>query len=175
MVERSSRVNIAQLVGSQSGEVLVPTYDWLSFFAASFRKLSGIKKYHQFTFTNNYPGQVLLKEYSDSTNITHYELLKSDIPFTSGDLPPTITPQGLSDKRQWYLYEKIRPFCSERTNDLVCPLPTVPRARYTPTPQSSPYTSPLQSPSNSPPRKQRKCGNCGENGHNRRSCQAQHN
>ena len=129
VVERSSRVNHAQLVGSQSGEVLVSTYDWLSFFATSFKKLSGIKKYHQFKFTKNTPGEVVLKVYSDSINITRYQLLKTDVPFTAGELPPAITPQGLPDKCQWYLYEKIRQFCSERTKDLVCPLPTVPHAR----------------------------------------------
>lgn len=37
-----------------------------------------------------------------------------------------MTPNGLSlerqcKERQWYLYDKIREFCSDSTKDLVCP------------------------------------------------------
>ena len=33
-VNQSACVNHTQLVGTQDGEVLVPTYDWLSFFTS---------------------------------------------------------------------------------------------------------------------------------------------
>lgn len=39
------------------------------------------------------------------------------------ELPPTVTPPGLSNKRQWYLFNDIREFCREGTEDLACPLP----------------------------------------------------
>ena len=31
---------------------------------------------------------------------------------------------------QWYLFEKIRPFCSSQSADPVCPKPTVPNPTY---------------------------------------------
>lgn len=42
-------------------------------------------------------------------------------------LPSVIQPAGLDSKRQWYLYEQIRPFCKPLTEDLICPLPLVPK------------------------------------------------
>ena len=42
-------------------------------------------------------------------------------------LPPTIQPCGLTNERQWYLFDKIREFCPEQCCDLTCPRPTVPR------------------------------------------------
>ena len=41
-INKSASVNHAQLVGTQDGEVLVPTYDWLSFFAMYFKKIPHI-------------------------------------------------------------------------------------------------------------------------------------
>jgi len=39
-------------------------------------------------------------------------------------MPPTITPAGMSAERQHYLYEKIRPFCSsEEAAALTCSRP----------------------------------------------------
>ena len=31
---------------------------------------------------------------------------------------------------QWFLFEKIRPFCSSQSADSVCPKPTVPNPTY---------------------------------------------
>ena len=39
VVEKSASVNESQLVGNTSGEVIVPTYDWTSYFAAFYKKL----------------------------------------------------------------------------------------------------------------------------------------
>ena len=46
----------------------------------------------------------------------------------SGDLPAVLPQKGLDAKRQWYLYEAIRPFCMFGTEDLVAPAPTVPKS-----------------------------------------------
>ena len=48
VVENSATVNHAQLVGTQSGEVLVTTYDWSEFFSEPYRQnaLKGIKAMH---------------------------------------------------------------------------------------------------------------------------------
>ena len=39
-------VNIPQLVGTEAGEVLVPTYDWRTFLSRFFKAFTGIKKLH---------------------------------------------------------------------------------------------------------------------------------
>ena len=43
VVNESASVNKAQLVGETNGNVVVPTYDWTSHFAVSFKKIVGIK------------------------------------------------------------------------------------------------------------------------------------
>ncbi len=44
------------LVVDENGKVIVPTYDWISFFATRFKKLIGIKKGHHFSFISSQPG-----------------------------------------------------------------------------------------------------------------------
>ena len=46
------------------------------------------------------------------------------------DLPPIIPPPGLSLERRQYLFEKIREFCPEDYQDLVCPNPHWTKASY---------------------------------------------
>ena len=48
-------INTSQLVGTPSGEVTVPTYDWTSYFATLYKKIIGIKKYHHFNFDATSP------------------------------------------------------------------------------------------------------------------------
>ena len=119
-------------------------------------------------------------------------LLKEAWKPVATDLPQIVEPPGLSADRQWYLYEKIRPFCDEDFKDITCPLPLVPRPNRTPvtTPLASPVSSPSrrQSPfhrpaplhntetseqhtgTNPPAKRARICTNCGVPGHNRRTC-----
>ena len=40
VIESSSVVNECQLVGSQEGEVVVPTRDWAEFLSPKFRRVS---------------------------------------------------------------------------------------------------------------------------------------
>ena len=93
------------------------------------------------------------------------------------DFPELVHPSGLSDARQWYLFQKIRDFCSDETKDIVCPLPTCPPTSATSScqpVQQSLITSPpnsstsLNSP---PPKRQYMCGRCGQTGHNIRTCE----
>lgn len=58
VVENSATVNHAQLVGTQSGEVLVTTYDWCEFISESYRQnaLKGIKAMYHLRFTRFRPG-----------------------------------------------------------------------------------------------------------------------
>ena len=192
VVNQSATVNRAHLVGAQDGKVLVPTYNWLSYFTEYFKRIPHIKDYHHFTASSDTPGVVTCKKYSDSSEFKHNLLKDPNIIPTTGELPPTVAPKGLSDERQWYLYDKIRPFCSsDRTKDLTCPLPSVPKPTQAHTPIPTPATSPIrptrtlshQSSSSShqssslshhptlpPTKRARTCGKCGSSGHNRRSC-----
>ena len=126
-VEASASVNKAQLVGTSSGEILVPTYDWADYLGQYFEKVKSITKYHHFHIDINKPGKVYVRETADGAvqEIQHVSnminLLDRDV------MPPTIPPKGLSNERQWYLYDKIREYCPENSKDKTCPLPEVPR------------------------------------------------
>lgn len=181
VVTESATVNKVQLVGTEQGEVLVPVYNWMSFFAPRLRKVPGIKQYHQFEFTEAEKGTVTCKQYTDSPGKS-VNLLKETWNPTYSDLPDIIPPNGLSLERQWYLYDKIRPFCEPRYQNITCPLPSSPRPYRTPTaspvatPPPSPlpsqhqHTSPHHRTTSPPPKRPRTCGKCGEIGHNRRTC-----
>ena len=41
-------VNVAQLVGSETQEVYVPTFNWQAFLGAYFKPLTGIKSFQHF-------------------------------------------------------------------------------------------------------------------------------
>ena len=123
VVETSADVNTSQLVGTQSGETIVPVYDWANFLALHFRKVPHIKSYHHFHFNALTPGTVTIKQYSDSDE-TAFNMLTDYNWYTSAnDLPQVIPPSGLSSSRQWYLYQQIREFCRPGTEDLTCPKP----------------------------------------------------
>lgn len=178
VVDESAYVNHVRLAGNEAGNVFVPTFDWPSFFVPKMKKVVGIKKYQQFVMLDSSPGTVLCKEYSDSHGTCtsrSVNVLKEEWIPTPTEMPDNVVPSGLSPDRQWYLYDKIRPFCDEIYRDITCPLPALPRPT---TPANTPAPSPPTSPSRptyhrraSPPSKRpRTCGNCGETGHNRRSC-----
>jgi len=98
VVNMSADVNTAQQVGSQDGEVIVPTYDWSTFLGEHFR----MKSYHHF-ISSSTPGVITLKQFSDSTS-TNFRILVDDrwAP-TPVELTLLILPPGLSNERQWYL------------------------------------------------------------------------
>ena len=134
VVESSAVVNHAQLVGTQDGQVLVPTYDWAQFFDGPFRQsaLKGIKAMHHLTFTHLKPGTVIVKDSVTSPEREINLLQDRSWKPTKSDLPSIITPPGLSLERQQYLFEKIREFCPPDSRDLVCPEPM--QAEHTSTP-----------------------------------------
>ena len=61
-INKSAQMNTAKLVGRESGESLVPTYDWSGFLAPHFSKVVLIKVYHHFLFANS--GTVTVKNIS---------------------------------------------------------------------------------------------------------------
>lgn len=100
-VKNSACVNSVQLVGTQTGDVIVKTYDWTSHLNSYFRPIVGLKKMHHFHFSARHRGVVKVQEFADSEMIDQNILVKP----IDNQLPPIITPPGLSDERQLYLYE----------------------------------------------------------------------
>ncbi len=168
VVQKSGKCNEAQLISNEEGRVIVPTYDWVTFFAPHFRKMPGIKKGRHLTFSSSRPGVVYTRESADTVTEAHHNLLKEGATFDDhSELPDVITPVGLSAQRQWYLYEKIREFCPAADRDVTCPLPSVPK------PTSRQGTPELPSPTQSPPppaKRPRHCARCKQPGHNSRTC-----
>ena len=126
-------------------------------------------------------------EYSDSSEV-QYDLLKNPSIQTidPSEMPETKEAKGLDAKRQWYLYDQIRPFCASTLQaDFTCPKPTIPRPTsdtttlHVPAEIPSVSTQPEATPMGSEKiikkqichgKKPRKCTNCGVCGHNKRSC-----
>ena len=52
-----------------------------------------------------------------------FTVVSRDNLYSDPSLPPVLPAFGLSDKRQSYLYDKIRQFVPEDSKDLLCPLP----------------------------------------------------
>jgi len=117
-----SAANVACLVGSESGEVLVPTRDWQSFLMSelNYKRFAHIKNFHYFIFSADHAGEVAVQLHSEApATVVHMTTVSTP----SSDKPAAITPDGLSHERKLYLYEKIRQFCSDGTKDLLCPKP----------------------------------------------------
>ena len=140
---------------------MVPMYDWASFFAPIFRKLPEIKVTHHFHVMSSKPGVVATKKHSDSVGKEH-NILKED-EMRLQRLYPRVchfSGSGTSDK--------IREFCPVADQDITCPEPSAPRPDSR---QPSPEPPGPSSPSHPPPAKRpRRCGQCGQLGHNKRSC-----
>ena len=143
----------------------------------SLQKIQNIKRFHEFKFLAEHPGKVICKLYSDSEEIKLDMRLDPLWEPNISDLPPLVQPRGLSLERQLYLYEKICPFCTERSMDLTCPIPSYLQESTTSVPASTTShtisSSHPPSPSllNAPPTKRlRQCGNYGRAGHNHCSC-----
>ena len=129
VVDQSAIVNTPQLVGTQEGEVLVPTYDWAGMFGPYFRKLKNIKTYRHFQFEASTPGVVQLRFTADGQD--ERETLRKPTAWcpNSSTLPDPIPPRGLPLERQWYLHNNIGQYCTHETRDLVCPRPLQPLAK----------------------------------------------
>ena len=107
VVESSAVVNHAQLVGTQDGQVVVPTYDWAAYLDAPFRQtaLKRIKAMQHLTFTHLKPGTVVVKDSVTSPEREINLLQDRSWKPTKTDLPPIIAQLGLSLERQQYLFE----------------------------------------------------------------------
>ncbi|RUS90967.1 hypothetical protein EGW08_001271 [Elysia chlorotica] len=121
VVDSSSEMNSAKLVGAESGPSQVLTYDWSAYLSQFFVKVKQIKSFHHFTMNNS--GTLVVKEYND-TGEQQQVLLKKQP--GQNTMPPLVITKGLDIKRQWYLFKEIRPFVADHVKDVVAPLPNTP-------------------------------------------------
>ncbi|RUS91508.1 hypothetical protein EGW08_000729 [Elysia chlorotica] len=64
VVDSSSEMNSAKLVGAESGPSQVLTYDWSSYLSQFFVKVKQVKSFHHFTMNNS--GTIVVKEYNNT-------------------------------------------------------------------------------------------------------------
>ena len=95
IVNQSSYVNSAQLVGTLEAEILVKTFDWTGYLAAFFKKIPSIKQKHHLNINSN-DGQIHLKETSTSNSTTINLLCSPDVIPPKETLPEQLHPKGLS-------------------------------------------------------------------------------
>ena len=119
---KSGVCHYAELVGTHDGNVLVECFDWANMFAPHFRKISNITDYHHFRCNHNEPGIVYcLRELDDEP--VRLDLRKKNAPASFPELTECV-PSGFSEERSKYLFDEIREFCKQGTEDLVAPRPT---------------------------------------------------
>ncbi len=68
VVNESASVNVAQLVGSESGNTFVRQYNWSDYFHRFYKRqaFDGIKSFHHLKFEQTRPGKVMVREVFDS-------------------------------------------------------------------------------------------------------------
>ena len=167
VVNASADVNVAQLVGTQSGEPVVTKYDWATFLGQHFKNVPHLKTFHHFSFSSEMPGVVTMKQFSDSVGVSFTMLDDEEWCAGADELPPVIKPVGFSPTRQWYLYRQIREFCRDGTEDLTCPKPFMPIAN---SPNQSEEEEECDERDVPQPKRVCRCGKCGGAGHTRRTC-----
>ena len=99
MMNDSSVVNFAQLVGTSEGEILVQSYDWTGFFSKMFRKIDGIKQYHHFSFEKEVlrEGELIVRK-SCSDVPSRIKFLK-EAQFMFPDILPEVVQQEASQQK----------------------------------------------------------------------------
>ena len=124
-VHQSGSPNVAQLVGTQDGDIIVPMYNWSEFFEEHTIKtaLKGITQMHHFHFKSSHPGKVIVKDSVNGMERTINLLKDPSWRPSPQDLPDEIIPPGLSSERRKYLYDKICEFVPPEFQDIVCPQP----------------------------------------------------
>ena len=174
----SSMAEIAQVVEkSTPGGHNVPQllcdetifYEWSSFFTLVFRNNPNITEHHHFRFTAEKPGVVYLRELVDQEEVAFQMLLQPKLTFPDHVPSDPSVNKGIALDRQWYLYEKVLPYCTEETADQVCPQPKEPKPaagthQPGPTSNASGATAAGQAKCVQPT-----CSHCKQSGHRRTS------
>lgn len=120
----TSGLNKAVTTGTEEGNVLVPVYDWQSYFKKKkWKTITNITKNSHFDFSSTDKGAVLTRTTLDAIPMRHVVATDANVMNDISDFPDPIIPAGLSIQRKKYLYEKIRPYCRDEHKDLLCPKP----------------------------------------------------
>ena len=164
--------NKSQLVRLSTGEIAVKFHNWSTYLQQFFTSLPGITSYHIFHVDNTIPNTIFVREFSSSPEKTMVVGRRSVSTDINTSLPDQILPIGLDLERQWYLYDKIRPFCSSNLSaDLTCPKPLFPKESVSAAGPSHSTESPsTQQPHSVEVTRKRSCTVCKGHGHNKRSC-----
>ena len=146
----SAECNHAEIVGSEDGTVLVPQYDWAAYFGVLFKRqaFKGIKSLQHLVFCRSIPGEAMVREMTDTPAKKITLLSNANLKWAPShtQLPPLITPPGLSRERREYLFTKIREYCPLNCQDIVCPDPRPALPVLTPPPSASLPPPPLPTP-----------------------------
>ena len=153
VVNESTMVNHAQLVGAQSREVVVPTYNSSNYLGAHRLKIPLITRQHCFQFLST--GEVIIHEYSNSpeTELNH---LKDRT---------CLYCTSFHNSFIWIIFRTPGIPLWKDQRILFCKL-------MCPNPINIHQISPHSPPSNAspPPKRQRTCCYCGHWDHDKRTC-----
>ena len=151
----------SQLIRGVNGHTQVHYYDWSEFLKYYYRAIPSNTNYHIFII--KHPAMIVLKQHSQAAE----ETISIGVhPVPQGVLPESIYPKGLDLDRQWYLYDKIRPFCSSMPSaDITCPIPSQPKPSPMAPERIASSTSVMRAGTK---RKPVTCSSC--EGHTKRTC-----
>ena len=76
VVDNSAHCNTSQVVCDEKGSVFVKSFDWSTYLAPHFKRITNLKNYHHFRFSSESPGIVYPKLNAD-LNEEEVELLKN--------------------------------------------------------------------------------------------------
>ncbi len=115
-----------------SGQSPIIYRNWTDWLAQYFKAIPGITSYHHFKINKTNTGVIKLKKIVDSQEVELKLLKERGFPYNEHlqpiNLPCRLMPEGLSAKRQWYLYDQIRMHIpNDKDKDITCPKPSVSR------------------------------------------------
>ena len=115
-VQRSSKNNVPQLYTWQWRK-------WDVFINSLFRAVTGVRKYHHFKVSSDFPGIIHAREKLNS-EVVQIPIFKRGITAEKvrrASIPAVIPAAGLSHDRAQYLYTQVRPFVRPSYQDITCP------------------------------------------------------
>ena len=127
--EESADCNVSQLVGTHDGGICVTSYDWASFLTIYFKKIPNVTNFQHFVFSKDHPDTVKCSVLLDDAPKEFKIFQEKTPPLVPGKLPDVISPDGFSAERETYLFNNIREFCKEGSEDLVASEPTSKRVK----------------------------------------------
>ena len=120
--------NTCQRYRDSQGREVFQFRKWSTWLGKIFKKLPEITRYQHFRIDENALGEIAVKMSVDAKEET-FALLKKKadrLDEKLGKLPPVHPIKDLSPKRQWYLYDMIRPHIpTEADKESTAPKPNV--------------------------------------------------